>query len=512
MDALTRTIYSAMRLRLAAIHRDYPQRAEELQYLQWQRVMRCLRATEYGWTTRAVRVTSPEQYADLVPLVYYEDLREYTERMAQGESNVLTRGGCDRFAISSGTSGGRSKYIPVNALHLQMCHFRGGSDALWLYLDSRPDSRFFRTKGLVLGGSQQPAPLAPGIAQGDLSSILIEKMPSLGSTIRVPSKETLLMADWMEKIPAIIAETRDARVGSLSGVPSWMLTLIKRLLEDTHADHLSQVWPELEVFFHGGISFAPYREEYKRLIPSPRMQYRETYNASEGFFGIQDDACDPAMLLMLDYGIYYEFIPLAELDSPSPKAIPLVEVEVGKTYALVISTLGGLYRYIIGDTIRFTQRNPYKFIIVGRTTSYINAFGEELMVCNADEALAQVCEEQHASIAEYTAAPYFDASTGKGRHDWLIEFSQAPQDLELFAQRLHEKLRQINSDYDAKSSPGMTLQPLKIYPAPQGTFTRYLQEQGKLGGQNKVPRLRNDRELFDALMHLSTQGTLRAQR
>jgi GH3 auxin-responsive promoter. len=282
-----------------------------------------------------------------------------------------------------------------------------------------------------------------------------------------------------------------------------MLTLIKRLLEDTKADNLSEVWSELEVFFHGGISFAPYREEYKRLIPSPRMQYRETYNASEGFFGIQDDPNDPAMLLMLDYGIYYEFIPLAELDSPTPKAIPLVEVEVGKTYALVISTLGGLYRYIIGDTIRFTQRNPYKFIIVGRTTSYINAFGEELMVCNADEALARVSSEQQATITEYTAAPYFDASTGKGRHDWLIEFDQAPQDLALFAQRLHEELRKINSDYEAKSSPGMTLQPLEIRAVPKGSFERYLKEKGKLGGQNKIPRLRNDRELYNAILQLS---------
>ena len=307
----------------------------------------------------------------------------------------------------------------------------------------------------------------------------------------------------MEKIPAIIAETRDANVGSLSGVPSWMLTLIKRLLEDTKADNLSEVWSELEVFFHGGISFTPYREEYKRLIPSPRMQYRETYNASEGFFGIQDDPNDPAMLLMLDYGIYYEFIPLAELDAPAPKAIPLVEVELGKTYALVISSLGGLYRYILGDTVRFTQRDPYKFIIAGRTTSYINAFGEELMVCNADEALARVSSEQQATITEYTAAPYFDASTGKGRHDWLIEFDQAPQDLTLFAQRLHEELRKINSDYEAKSSPGMTLQPLQIRAVPKGTFARYLQEKRKMGGQNKIPRLRNERELYNSILQLS---------
>lgn len=502
MDALTRAIYTAMRLRLATIHRYYLQRVEEVQYRQWQRVMRCLRSTEYGWSTHATRISSPEQYAELVPLVQYEDLREYTDRMIQGESNVLVRGGCDRFAISSGTSGGRSKYIPVNPLHLQMCHFKGGSDALWLYLATRPDSRFFRTKGLVLGGSQKPTPLAYGISQGDLSSILIERMPSLGSSIRVPSKDTLMIEDWMQKIPAIIAETRDANVGSLSGVPSWMLTLIKRLLEDTHADNLSEVWSELEVFFHGGISFAPYREEYKRLIPSPRMQYRETYNASEGFFGIQDDPHDTAMLLMLDYGIYYEFIPLSELDTPHPNTIPLVDVEIGKTYALVISTLGGLYRYIIGDTVRFTQRNPYKFVIVGRTTNYINAFGEELMVCNADEALARICEEFQITVAEYTAAPAFDPMSGKGKHEWIIEFNEQPNDLAHFAHRLHEELRKINSDYDAKSSPGMTLQPLEIHSAPHGTFSRYLQEKGKLGGQNKIPRLRNDRTLFDEVRAL----------
>lgn len=499
MDAFTRLIYTAMSLRLRAIE-SYNTQALQLQERQLKRVLRCLQATDYGCQHNAHTIKSQKDYARTLPIVSYDHIAPYTDRMLTGERNILVRGFCDRFAVSSGTSAGRSKRLPVNGLHLQACHFKGASDTLWLYLSTRPDSRFFATKGLTLGGSQKPVSLTNTISQGDLSSILIEKMPSLGNMIRVPSKKTLLMDEWNTKMEQIIREVAYANIGSLSGVPSWMLHLIKGVLQHTGREDLSEVWPQLEVFFHGGISFLPYREEYRRLISSPRMQYRETYNASEGFFGIQNDPSDSSMLLMLDYGIYYEFIPLAELDKEHPTAVPLEGVKKGITYALVISTLGGLYRYMIGDTVTFTSTHPYKIKIVGRTASYINAFGEELMVFNADAALTKVAHEFGVTVRDYTAAPLFLNEEGKGRHDWVIEFEQEPEDIEAFALRLHKQLRLENSDYDAKSYNNMTLLPLKIYVAPAGTFNAYLASEGKLGGQHKVPRLKNDRSLIDRLL------------
>lgn len=501
MDAFTRLIYTAMSMRIKSIE-QYNHQSLQLQERQLKRVLRCLQATEYGRRYNAHTVKNAEDYAKALPIVSYDNIASYTERMLTGERNLLVKGGCDRFAVSSGTSAGRSKRLPVNALHLQACHFKGASDTLWLYLSTRPDSRFFATKGLTLGGSQKPVSLMENISQGDLSSILIEKMPSLGNMIRVPSKQTLLMEEWDAKMEQIIREVAYARVGSISGVPSWMLHLIKGVLEYTGKESLSDVWPDLEVFFHGGISFLPYQEEYRRLIPSPKMQYRETYNASEGFFGIQNDPSDTSLLLMFDYGIYYEFVPLSELDKEHPSAVPLEGVKVGTTYALVISTLGGLYRYMLGDTISFTSTHPYKIKIVGRTASYINAFGEELMVFNADAALSKVAQEFGVTVRDYTAAPLFLNEEGKGRHDWVIEFEEAPQDVEAFALRLHELLRLENSDYDAKSYNNMTLLPLKIYIAPSGTFNAYLASEGKLGGQHKVPRLKNDRTLIDRLLDI----------
>lgn len=504
MDAFTRFIYALMRPRLRAIAR-YDHCAEELQEVQLQHILHDLRQTEYGRSLGAERITNAHEYAQRVPIVTYDSVAPFAERMLTGEKNLLVRGSCDRFAVSSGTSAGRSKYLPVPRHHLKQCHFRGASDTLWLYLASRADSRFFATKGLTLGGSQQPVALSSHISRGDLSSILIEKMPTLGAIIRVPTKKTLLMSEWNAKMEQIVREVHRANVGSLSGVPSWMLHLIKDVLAYTGKSNLSEVWPDLEVFFHGGIAFSPYRDEYQRLIPSPRMQYRETYNASEGFFGIQNDPADSAMLLMLDYGVYYEFLPLEELEKEHPSAIPLSGVEVGKTYALVISTLGGLYRYILGDTVCFTSRDPYKIKIAGRTASYINAFGEELMVFNADVALTQTANEFGVTVVDYTAAPFFMNEAGRGRHDWVIEFATPPKDPDAFALRLHELLRKENSDYDAKSYNNMTLLPLKLYVAPQGTFTTYLSQEGKLGGQHKIPRLKNDRSVIEKVLSILSE-------
>lgn len=501
MELRTALFYRAQQPRLWAI-RQYAQHSETIQRRQLSRVLRCLSRTRYAADNEAQKISDYKSFNQALPIVEYETLRPYAEEMLTGAPDILTRGHCDRFAMSSGTSGGRSKFIPLNGLHLQAAHFQGGRDSLLLYLATRPDSRFFATKGLVLGGSQRPANYGGDIRVGDLSSILIEKMPAVGSVLRVPSKETLMMDEWNAKLECIAQEVACQPVGSLSGVPSWMLVLIKKLLADHNLTTLDELWPSLEVFFHGGISFSPYRQEYERLIPSPRMQYRETYNASEGFFAIQDDPADSAMLLMLDYGIFYEFIPLEELESDNPCAIPLWEVEIGKTYAMLISTLGGLYRYMIGDTVRFTQANPYKLVIVGRTTSYINGFGEELMVCNANDALRELTTRYGVAIVDYTAAPLFLTEEGKGRHQWVIEFATAPENVSAFARELDDTLRKLNSDYDAKRYSDMTLLPLEMVVAPEGTFAHYLEQKGKKGGQNKVPRLKNDRSVIDDVLAL----------
>lgn len=501
MSLFTDAIRKLSTRRLLQIEK-YATEYEAIQAKQLQNVVKSLQGTSYeklnGGNTP---IHNYSTYRQKIPLIEYENIRPLVEQMMQGKKNVLLSEVCDRFAKSSGTSGGRSKFIPVNKTHLRDCHFRGASDTLWLYLASRPDSEFFATKGLVLGGSSTPIEHTKNILQGDLSSILIEKMPLLGNLARVPSKSILLMDEWNEKMEAIVDSVVNDNVGSLSGVPSWMLVMTKKILEKTNKKNLSEVWPNLEVFFHGGISFEPYREEYKRLIPSDKMQYRETYNASEGFFGIQNDPLDPAFLLMLDYGIFYEFIPFEEVGKKSPTIIPLEEVKTGIVYSMVISSLGGLYRYQIGDTIQFTSTKPYKFLIAGRTAHYINTFGEELMVANTDRAIAIVSKELKCEVVEYTVAPLLLSDLGKGRHEWIIEFSKAPSNLKQFASALDKTLRELNSDYDAKRYSDMTLLPLSLYTARSGFFAEYLSEIGKLGGQHKVPRLQNNRTLFEKLVN-----------
>ena len=503
MDIKTNLIYQIAKLRLRKIE-GYSSQAEWLQLRQLRHILDRSSRTEFARELSLSRQTNYRTYTERVPLQDYEACKGDIERMMRGERDILVPGTCNWYAKSSGTTSDRSKYIPVPYLHLQQCHYRGGSDALWIYLRNYPDSRFFSTKGLVLGGSHSPVSVGSGAKTGDLSAILVEHMPLLGELLRVPSKKTLLMGEWTAKMQTIVREVARANVGSLSGVPSWMLVLLKEVLAYTGAKDISEVWPSLEVFFHGGISFSPYRETYRELIPSSRMRYEETYNASEGFFAIQDDPREQGMLLMLDYGIFYEFVPMSELseDLSSLRAIPLWEVELGRDYALVISTLGGLYRYMIGDTVRFTSLAPYRVIISGRTKHYINAFGEELMVANTDEAISRACQATGAQVSDYTAAPHFFLEQGKGRHDWLIEFSRAPEDTALFAQILDDQLRRLNSDYDAKRYGDMTLYPLHLELAPTGLFHSWLEGQGKLGGQHKVPRLSNSRRYLEELLAL----------
>lgn len=502
MDRKTATIYRLMYLRLKSIER-YAKQSEAIQTRQFKRIMRVLRGTAYEQFLTSEPIRSYSDYQRIVPIVEYEELRPWVERMLQGERNQLIKGSCRWFATSSGTSGGRSKYLPVPGLHLQSCHYQGAKDALWLYLDTRPDSEFFAHKSLVIGGSHKPTAFAAGTHTGDLSAILVENMPTLGQMYRVPSKQTLLMSEWTTKMRQIVREVATADVGSLSGVPSWMLETIMAILAYTGRENLSEVWPHLEVFFHGGISFDPYRERYRQIIPSERMQYRETYNASEGFFGVQDDPTSSSMLLMQDYGILYEFIPMSQFDAPDRQAIPLADVQKGVNYALVISTLGGLYRYIIGDTVMFTELHPYKFIITGRTQSFINAFGEELMVHNTTTAVSRVSQEMGVTVLDYTVAPRFCLDTANGYHEWIVEFETPPADPEHFIERIDQELRTLNSDYEAKRYANMALLMPRLVVARRGLFNDWLEEQGKLGGQHKIPRLRSNAELNDRLIELN---------
>lgn len=483
--------------------RRFATQAEKIQSSVLERLLERAAHTEWGLRYEYGRLASYEQFAEAVPLSTYEELKGYIDRMRHGESDVLWPGRVKWYAKSSGTTNDKSKFIPVSLDGLHDTHYAGGTDTVALYLANHPASRLFDGRALILGGSHAPNYNLPHSLVGDLSAILIENINPLVNLVRVPSKRTALLADFEVKRDRIAHETAGRNVTNLSGVPSWMLSVLHRVLEVSGRETISEVWPNLEVFFHGGVAFTPYREEYRRLIPSAGMNYMETYNASEGFFGLQNDPADPAMLLMLDYGVFYEFIPLDQLDQPKPQAVPLWGVEPGRNYAMVISTSCGLWRYMIGDTVRFTSVNPYKFVISGRTKSFINAFGEELIVDNAEQALASVCAETGAEVEEYTAAPVFMDGQGKCRHQWVVEFRKTPPSLSDFARRLDQALQAINSDYEAKRFKDITLQQLEIVPARRGLFSDWLRSRGKLGGQHKVPRLSNSREIIEQILALN---------
>ena len=459
--------------------------------------------TEYGKTHAFAGVRNYEDFADSVPVNTYEELKADVDRMRHGESDILWPGKVKWYAKSSGTTNDKSKFIPVSPDGLQKAHFQGGYDAVAFYLHNNPESRIFDGKALILGGSHSPNYNVKDSLVGDLSAILIENINPLANLVRVPKKETALLADFEEKRDRIARETWQENVSNISGVPSWMLSVLDRVLEISGKSRIDEVWPDLEVFFHGGVAFTPYRQQYERLIASPNMHYMETYNASEGFFGIQDDPADPAMRLMLDYDIFYEFIPMEEFGRRHPTVVPVWGVETGRNYAMVISTCCGLWRYVLGDTVRFTSKNPYKFVISGRTKHFINAFGEELIVDNAEQGLARTCRETGAEVSEYTAAPVYMDDKGHCRHQWLIEFSRPPADLQQFAAVLDRHLQEINSDYEAKRFKDITLQPLEVVQARTGLFNDWMKQRGKLGGQHKVPRLSNSREHIDQLLELN---------
>ncbi len=481
----------------------YDTQTEELQINVLQNLIRQAKDTEWGHTHGFDRVKDYKDFTATSSVNTYEELKGFIERMRHGEQDVLWKGRVHWFAKSSGTTNDKSKFIPVSKECLKDTHYRGGTDSVAMYLGNNPQSRMFNGKALILGGSHAPNYNLPHSLVGDLSAIMIENVSKFVNHFRIPSKETALLSDFEKKREQIARMAIHENVTNISGVPSWMLSVLTHILEISGKDNLNEIWPDLEVFFHGGVPFTPYREQYRRIIPQNGMHYMETYNASEGFFGLQTDLQDKAMTLMVDYGVFYEFIPMDELGNENPTVVPLWGVETGKNYAMVISTSAGLWRYIIGDTIKFTQKSPYKFIITGRTKFFINAFGEELIVDNAENGLKAACDATGAEVREYTAAPVFMDAQGKCRHQWLIEFSQSPKSLNEFSRILDDKLQEINSDYEAKRYKDITLQHLEIIPARTGLFEDWLKSKGKLGGQHKVPRLSNSRKYIDELLSMN---------
>jgi len=455
---------------------------------------------QYGYDS----IYSIEDYQQRVPISTYDDIKPYIHRLREGEQNVLWPTEIKWFAKSSGTTADKSKFIPVSNEALEDCHFRGGKDVIALYTQQRPENGILKGKALTLGGSAEINNFSNQSYFGDLSAVIIENLPFWAQFIRTPAAEIALIPDFEEKLEKITNLTVNENVTSIAGVPSWNLVLLRAILDFTGKNHVLDVWPNLELFTHGGVSFTPYREQFKKLIPSEKMNYMETYNASEGFFGIQDDLDSDDMLLMLDLGVFYEFIPVDRLDDPNPPTYTVKEVEKGVNYAIIITTNGGLWRYMIGDTIVFTSLFPHKIKISGRTKYYINAFGEEVILDNAEKALMTACQKTGAVIKEYTAGPLYMSDDSKGAHEWMIEFENDPYNLDRFGEILDKSLCNVNSDYEAKRHKSITLMKPRIISLKPGTFYRWMQKRGKLGGQNKIPRLANDRKYLDELTDILT--------
>jgi hypothetical protein len=435
-------------------------------------------------------------------------LYPYIELLLKGDQNILWPSEVSWFAKSSGTTNNRSKFIPVTSEALEDCHFKGGKDMISIYLNNYPESKIFTGKGLVIGGSHQINQFDENSKSyyGDVSAVIIKNLPFWTHIKKTPPMEIALMSEWESKIEKMAQVTSEENVTSIYGVPTWTIVLINRILELKEARNILEVWPNLELFVHGAVAFTPYRRLFSQLIPSGEMRYMETYNASEGFFGIQDMKNSDELLLMLDYGVYYEFIPFDEINNDHPRIYNLDEIEIGKNYAIVISTNAGLWRYKIGDTIRFTSKYPFRFKISGRTKHFINAFGEELIIENAEQGITKACDITGAIIGDYTAGPIYFKEGGKGGHEWIIEFKKDPSELNTFIEVLDDTMRQLNSDYDAKRYKNIALQKPVVHPVRQGTFYNWMKKRNKLGGQNKVPRLVNSREYLDDILQMIRQG------
>jgi hypothetical protein len=464
------------------------------------KLLAAARNTEWGIKHDYVSIKSAEEFRNRVPVQNYETIKSYIVRLRQGEQNLLWHSDIKWFAKSSGTTSDKSKFIPVSLESLEECHFKGGKDLLSIYCNNNPDTKLFDGKLLSLGGSHRINSFSNESFYGDLSAILIQNLPFWIQLLRTPDLSIALMDEWEEKIDRMARVTMLEDVTNISGVPSWTMVLLKRILELSDKKDLNEVWPNLELFVHGGVSFTPYREQFKKIIPKSSMNYLETYNASEGFFGIQDQHKSDEMLLMLDYGIYYEFMDMDDVAKENPATIGLDKVVPFKEYALIISTNAGLWRYQIGDTVMFTSTNPYRIKITGRTASFINAFGEELIVDNAEKAMAEACDRTSSVVKDYTAAPVYITENTNGAHEWLIEFEKAPPDLKQFSIYLDEALKKLNSDYEAKRYLDMALRQPILRAMPENTFYRWLKSKDKLGGQHKVPRLSNNRKIVDEIL------------
>lgn len=498
-------IYFKQRQKAQAQYCNY---AEQLQMKVLQRLVNKAEDTLWGSEHDYASVTDYESYARHVEVNTYEELKGYIQKAREGQSDVLWPGKTRWFAKSSGTTNDKSKFIPVTYEGLKKLHYAGARDCVSSYLAFNPKSNMFKGKSLALGGSHAPNLNTPDSLVGDLSAIMIENVPRAVNMTRIPKKEVALLSDFEEKRDKIARIAMQQNVTNISGVPSWMLSVLNRILEISGEKTLDNIWPNLEMFFHGGVAFTPYREQYKKIITLENMHYMETYNASEGFFGVQTDMSDPAMTLMVDYPVFYEFCPMDNMgDGGYPiddsRIVPIWGTEVGINYAVLISTNCGLWRYLIGDTIRFTQKNPYKFVITGRTKHFINAFGEELIIDNAEKGLQQACIATGALVKDYTAAPLFMDENARCRHQWIIEFAKTPTDLGKFTEILDRSLQAINSDYEAKRFKDITLQQLEVIVAREGLFDDWLKAKGKLGGQHKIPRLSNSRKYIEELMTMN---------
>ncbi|MFT6844865.1 MAG: hypothetical protein ACJAUV_001053 [Flavobacteriales bacterium] len=498
--ALNTVLSWVMRKRVHQIElfKKYPQ---EVQKELLDKLLQQAKSTEWGKKYKFQDIKSIADFKKAIPLQDYEGFKHDILRMKEGEQNILWPTEVKWFAKSSGTTSDKSKYIPVSRESLEDCHYKGGKDLISMYYNCNTKANLYSGMSLVVGGSSTPIALGEDSYSGDLSAIIIKNLPFWVEYRRVPDSSVALMDKWEEKIERMATSTMNEDVTNITGVPSWTLLILKRILELKGANNIHEVWPNLELFMHGGVNFAPYKDQYEQLMPNG-INYFQSYNASEGFFGIQDSLHTDDMLLMLDYGIFYEFIPMSQLDEPEPQSLTLAEVELHTNYAIAITTNGGLWRYLIGDTIMFTNLSPHRIKVTGRTKHFINAFGEEVIIDNAEQALMHACQITGASISDYTAAPIYMSNHGKGAHQWIIEFENKPNSLDVFTIELDKKLQEINSDYEAKRTNSLSLKLPEVISAPKGTFYQWLKNKNKLGGQHKVPRLANDRKIVEEILGL----------
>jgi hypothetical protein len=497
MKLLSPTISRLARLRNWSIE-QWLNDPVSTQFTVWQDLIAAGQYTEFGRQFHFSEIQSLRDFKEKVPLQDYESLKPYIERMMQGEENVLWNTPINWFAKSSGTTSDKSKFIPVSEESLKENHYKASKDVLSLYYGSHPESDLLTGKGLVIGGSHQISNFNEDVHYGDLSAVVLQNSPFWSNWIRTPDLTIALMDEWESKIEKLAQTTIYENVTSMAGVPTWLIVLLRRILEITGKSTISEVWPSLELYMHGGVSFVPYKQQFEKLI-GKQINYLEMYNASEGFFAAQDDIDKEGMLLMCDHGIFYEFMPVSEYEE-SQKTIQLNEVEIGKNYALIITTAGGLWRYLVGDTIQFTSLDPFRIKVSGRLKHYINAFGEEVIVDNSDKAIAVASEKTSAIVNDYTAAPVYFSESDNGAHEWLIEFEKEPSDLNQFIHELDAALKSINSDYEAKRHKDIALRIPLIKAVPKNTFSNWLNSKGKLGGQHKVPRLSNDRKFLNEII------------